>query len=138
MKDQNMRVMRRFVVEILNANNLDALPELVHPDYVHRAPGEELHGPEGLAALLNGYRMAFPDLKVAVDYLTVFGDTTLLCFTLTGTHGGSFLGYPATGRPVRVHGMVHSRHREGKIAEEWEILDRLSLFEQLGLVRSEP
>jgi predicted ester cyclase len=30
--------------------------------------------------------------------------------------------------------MVRSRFREGKIAEEWEILDQLSLFEQLGVL----
>lgn len=136
MHTQNERVMRRFIDDVLNAEHPEALTELVHPEYVHRAPGEELRGHEGLATLLRGYRAAFPDLRVQIEELLSFDDATLLSFTLTGTHGGDLLGYPPTGRPVRVHGMVRSRFRDGKIAEEWEILDRLSLFEQLGLVGS--
>lgn len=134
MQTQNEHVMRRFIDEVLNAENPEALTELVHLEYVHRAPGEELRGHEGLTTLLSGYRAAFPDLRVQSDELLCFDDGTLLSFTLTGTHRGGLLGYPPTGRRVRVHGMVRSRFREGKIAEEWEILDRLSLFEQLGLV----
>lgn len=128
------RVMRRFIDEVLNAANPGGLPELVHPEYVHRAPGEELRGRDALAGLLRGYRTAFPDLRIEADELLCAGDTTVLSFTLTGTHRGDLLGYPPTGHPVRVHGMVRSRFRDGRIAEEWEILDRLSLFEQLGLV----
>jgi len=134
MRTEHEGVMRRFVDEVLNGANLDALPELVHPEYVHRAPGEELRGREGLTALLAGYRTAFPDLRIEPDELWSFEDTTVLVFTLTGTHRGDLLGYPATGHEVRVHGVVRSRFRDGYIAEEWEILDRLSLFEQLGVV----
>lgn len=138
MKASNEQIMRRFVDEILNANDLSTLNELVHEDYVYRAPGEELRGREGLKALLAGYRSAFPDLTIAIDELLCVGDATVLSFTLTGTQRGALLGHPATGRPARVHGMVRSHFRDGKIAGEWEILDRLGLFEQLGLTRSDP
>ena len=57
----------------------------------------------------------------------------MMTFTLTGTHRGPLLGNPATGHRVEVHGMVRSRFRDGKVVEDWEILDRLGLFEQLGL-----
>ncbi len=136
MQTSNEQVMRRFVVEVLNATNFAALGELVHQEYVYRSPGEELRGQEGLAALLNGYRSAFPGLKVQVDELLAFDNAMLLSYTLTGTHRGEFLGNPATGRSVKIHGMVRSLFREGKIAEESELLDQLALFEQLGLIRS--
>ena len=130
----NERVLRRFVDEVINRGDTSALDELVHTDYVYRSPGEELHGPEGLAALFDGYRSAFPDLAVQIDDLVVADDATVMAFTLTGTHRGDLLGISATGRRVRVNGMVRSRFRDGKIAEEWEILDQLSLYEQLGAV----
>ena len=125
--------MRRFVDEVLNRGDATALDELVHPDYVYRSPGEELRGHDGLAAMLNGYREAFPDFKIEIDELLVADDATVLAFTLTGIHRGDLLGIPATGRRVNVQGMVRSRFRDGKIAEEWEILDQQTLFEQLGV-----
>lgn len=137
MNAPNERTMRRMVDEVLNGTNPEAMHELVAEDYVYRAPGEELRGRDGLLALLDGYRAAFPDLKIAVDELISANDVTLLSFTLAGTHRGSLLGHPATGRRVSVHGMVRSRFRDGQIVDEWEIVDRLTLFEQLGLMNAE-
>lgn len=128
------RMVRRFIDEVVNRGDTSALDEIVHPDYVFRSPGEELRGRKGLTALLDGYREAFPDLRIEIDGLHVAGDATVLEFTLTGTHRGDLLGISPTGRQVNVNGMVRSRFREGKIAEEWEILDQLSLFEQLGVL----
>ena len=133
-KGANERAILRFVDEFINRGDTSALQELIHPDYVYRSPGEELHGSDGLAALFAGYRSAFPDLAVQIDDLVVTDDATVMAFTLTGTHRGELLGISATGRRVQVNGMVRSRFRDGKIADEWEILDQLSLFEQLGIV----
>ena len=131
--DSHARVMRRFVDEVVNRGEFSALDELVHPDYVYRSPGEELRGPDGLTALLNGYREAFPDLKMEIDELLVADDATVLAFTLTGIHRGDLLGIQATGRSVKVQGMVRSRVRDEKIVDEWEILDQQTLLEQLGV-----
>ena len=128
------RMVRRFIEEVVNGGDISALDEIIHPDYVHRSPGEELRGREGLTALLKGYREAFPDLHIEIDGLLAAGNATVLEFTLTGTHRGELLGISATGRRVNVNGMVRSRFRDGRIFEEWEILDQLSLFEQLGVV----
>jgi len=133
-KGTNEQAVLRFVDEFINRGDTSALHELIHPDYVYRSPGEELRGPDGLVALFAGYRSAFPDLALEIDDLVVTDDATVMAFTLTGTHRGDLLGISATGRRVRVNGMVRSRFRDGKIAEEWEILDQLSLFEQLGVV----
>ena len=134
MQATNEQVLRRFVDRFVNHGDESVLAELVHPDYVYRSPGEELHGPDGIAALFRGYRGAFPDLRIAIDELLVAGQSTVMRFTLTGTHRGALLGIPATGKAVKVHGMIRSRYREGKLVEEWELLDQLSLFEQLGVV----
>jgi steroid delta-isomerase-like uncharacterized protein len=137
-KGTNERVLRRFVDEVVNRGDTSALDDLVHADYVHRSPGEELRGRKGLAALLDGYRSAFPDLALKIDDLVVADDATVMAFTITGTHRGDLLGIQATGRRVQVNGMVRSRFRDGKIADEWEILDQLTLFEQLGFVGGAP
>jgi steroid delta-isomerase-like uncharacterized protein len=127
-------VMRRFINDVVNDGNFSILDDLVHPDYVYRAPGQELHGPEELKALFAAYRTAFPDLHIDIEDLLIAGDKAVIAFTLTGTHAGVLMGIGATGKEVEAHGMVLSRFKDGKIIEEWEILDQLTLFEQLGVV----
>ncbi len=133
MPDTNETTVRRFVDEVINDGNYSVLHELVHADYVYRSPGTELRGQAALAELFNAYRSGLPDLNVSVDDMIVAGDKVVISITLCGTHTGDLMGIPATGRPVKVHGMVLSRLEHGKIAEEWEILDMLGMFQQLGV-----
>ena len=126
--------MRRFIDDVVNDGNFSILGDLVHPDYVYRAPGQELRGPEELKGLFAAYRTAFPDLHIDIDDLVAADDRVVIAFTLTGTHAGALMGIDATGKKVTANGMVLSRFEDGKIIEEWEILDQLSLFEQLGVV----
>jgi steroid delta-isomerase-like uncharacterized protein len=126
-------IVRRFVDEVINNDDASALSELVHREYRHRTPGRELRGRDGLKALFDDYRSGLPDLNVAIDDLVVSGDKVVTSIRLTGTHSGDLLGIPATGKLLSVHGMVLSRLEDGKIIEEWEILDLLGMFRQLGV-----
>ncbi len=134
MSDINETIVRRFVDEIINNGNYAALQALVHPDYVYRSPDQELHGRAALEDLFTAYRAGIPDLVTTIDELMVAGDTVVISITLTGTHTGNLMGIPATGNPLSVHGMVRSRIQDGKIIEEWEILDMLGMFQQLGVI----
>ncbi|MCG8426874.1 MAG: ester cyclase [Chromatiales bacterium] len=130
----NEVTMRRFVEEVINNGNLPVLDEIIHPKYVFRSPGQELHGREGLRGLFTAYRTAFPDLHVKIDDLVIAGDKAVLSFALSGTHEGDLMGIAATGNQVKVNGMTLSRFESGKIVEEWELLDQLNMFQQLGIV----
>jgi steroid delta-isomerase-like uncharacterized protein len=127
-------VMRRFAEEIVSNGDFSVLDELVDPTYVFRGPGQEVRGLEGLRGVIGAYRTAFPDLKMTVDDLVVAGAKAVVSFTLTGTHEGDLMGIPATGRKARVSGMVLSRFEHGRIVEEWEVLDQLTMLQQLGVV----
>ena len=134
MSEAHEEVMRRFVDEVINNGNFSVLDELVHPNYVYRSPSQELNGPDGLKSLFTAYRNAFPDLNVEIDELVVAGDKVVISIALTGAHEGDLMGIAATGKRVKVHGMVLSRFEDGKIIDEWEILDELAMFQQLGVV----
>lgn len=126
--------MRRFVAEVINQGNFDVADEILDPGYVYRSPDEELHGPEALKSFLAGYHTAFPDLRMAIDELVVADDTVVLFFTLTGTHEGPLMGIPPTGKDIRSCGVIRSRFENGRIVEEWEVLDQLAILTQLGIV----
>jgi predicted ester cyclase len=51
-----------------------------------------------------------------------------------GTHQGETEEFgPPTGRQIEVKGITISRVEGGKIVEEWQVYDNLSLMQQLGL-----
>jgi steroid delta-isomerase-like uncharacterized protein len=127
-------VMRRFIEEVVNNGNFSVLSELIHPNYVYRSPDQEFYGPEGLKGFFTAYRAAFPDLKIEIDDLVAADEKVVISFSLTGTHKDDLMGIAATDKQVKVHGIVMSRFEEGKIIEEWEILDQLTMFQQLGIV----
>ena len=63
------------------------------------------------------------------------GDKVVTRVRLRGTHQGEIEEFgPATGRQVEVEGLSLHRIEGGKIVEEWNSYDNLSLLQQLGLV----
>ena len=60
------------------------------------------------------------------------GDKVVTRFEWTGTHRGEFLGVPATGRSVKVWGVVIDRLEAGRIKDTRILMDALGLMMQLG------
>lgn len=125
------QIVRTLIERAINAQDYSVLPDLLHDDYVFRTPGEELVGEEALRGLFRMYHAALPDLHVRIDDMFGDGDRVATSFTLSGTHDGALMGTPPTGRRVSVRGVIHSRLRDGRIEEEWEILDESALVQQL-------
>ncbi|MCB2263687.1 MAG: ester cyclase [Candidatus Thiosymbion ectosymbiont of Robbea hypermnestra] len=136
MSEAHKEVMRLYWEEAINKGNYSVLEEVADPNYVLCTPGQELHGVEDLKGLLASYRTAFPDAHLEIDDMVFEGDKVVTCFTVTGTHKGDLTGIAPTGKQVKFSGMILSRFENGKIVEEWEILDQLTMLQQLGVVSS--
>jgi steroid delta-isomerase-like uncharacterized protein len=120
----------RDCFEQASHGNFDALHSIVAPDYVVHP--EEVRGPDGLAAMVQGYRDAFADLSVTIEHQFTEGDYVATRTTIRGRHEGDLMGTPATGRQVEFGGLTISRCRDGKIEEEWELVDMMTLLGQIG------
>jgi steroid delta-isomerase-like uncharacterized protein len=125
-------VVRILIDEAFNKGNLSVLENIIHSDYQFHSPTERMVGLDELSAFISYLRLAFPDIQIRIEDQILGGEKICTRFTLTGTHLGDFLGIPKTGRSVKVQGVVVSRLKEGLIVEEWEILDQLTLSQQLG------
>ena len=132
----NSNVVRRFIAEVLNQGKIDATGQFFCDDMVEQVPlPGQGPGLEGLKDALRGLRAAFPDMHWTVQEQIAEGDKVLSRFEWIGTHRGTFLGVPATGRPVTVWGMVIDRLEGGKIKDTRIIMDTLGLMMQLGAVQ---
>lgn len=120
----------RACFENASRGNLDALDEIVAPNYVLHP--DEVHGADGLKEMVKGYRNALSGLRVTIDQQFTEGDYVATRFTIRGTHDGNLMGTPPSGKEVAFTGITISRCEEGRILEEWEITDTLSLLGQAG------
>jgi steroid delta-isomerase-like uncharacterized protein len=133
--DQNKRIVRRLVDEAQNAGDLAVVDELLSEDFVDHTPMEGLPGNrEGVRMLFAALREAFPDLKVDISEQIAEDDRVVTRKTFKGTHGGPFLGLPATGSSVRFEVVDILTIRERRICEHRVVLDKLSLMQQLGAI----
>lgn len=134
--DDLKAILRRFVDEVFNGGNLDAIEQFIAPSYIRHDPGlpMEVRGPDGVRQYIAMFRTAFPDLHLELEDLLVEGDRLALRLTGTGTHRGPLPGIPPTGRKGSVWSMEIHRFEHGKIVEQWVLIDNLSLLQQLGVI----
>jgi steroid delta-isomerase-like uncharacterized protein len=131
---ENKRVLRRYFEEVLNGGNVDLLDELAAEDYLEHNPfpgqgtgrGWLKERARTLAGALSSH--------LSIDHMIAEGEGVVVWWTNEGTHVGEFLGIPPTGRPFRHSGVGLYRVRDGRMAEHTEIVDNLSLFQQLGVI----
>jgi len=133
----NVAVAHRWF-DVMTAGQLDVIDTLFAPTYQLHYPELDsgVVGPEVIRGLVSAYREAFPDLSFTVDDTIASGDMVLVRWTAEGTHRGSLLGAPATGRFARWTGMSAFRMRDGRIVEDWVESDRLGMLQQLGLAHA--
>ena len=135
MTQDNRSIVRHFIEESINQGKIESAAKFVWEDVVEQVPFPgQGPGLEGLQDVLRGMRNAFPDLYFGIEEQIAEGDKVLTRFEWTGTHKNEFLGVPATGRPVKVWGMVIDRLEEGRIKETRIIMDIFGLMMQLGAV----
>jgi steroid delta-isomerase-like uncharacterized protein len=131
--EENKQFMQRFVEEVINQKNLDALDTLVAQDFVEQVPFPgQGPGREGLRYAISTFLAAFPDLHWTVEEQIAEGEKVVSRFRMTGTHQGAFLGIAPTGKSVEVWGIVIDVVRAGKFAESRIIMDTIGLMQQLG------
>jgi steroid delta-isomerase-like uncharacterized protein len=106
---------------------------------VHGLPEEFGRGLDSARRAVSMYFEAFPDLRHEVLDLVAEGDMVVTRNRLTGTHGGEFLGVPASSRTIEWEDADFFRFNDaGKIAENWTYVDMLAVLAQIGLVPEEP
>ena len=124
------KAVARACFENAVARNYEAFNDILTEDYVLHP--EEVRGADGLKAMVQGYHDALSGLRVSIDQQFGEGDYVATRITLTGTHDGELMGTPPTGKEVSFTGITISRCEGGRIAEEWEIVDTVSLLAQVG------
>jgi len=83
---------------------------------------------------MENFRSAFPDSDLHIEEEIAEDDKVVIRWGFSGTHQGSLLGIPATGKKVKWTGITIYQIVDGKVIEERGEEDFLGFFRQIGLV----
>jgi predicted ester cyclase len=107
-----------------------------------------LHGPlhrmhagwEGTEQFWLGYLAALPDAKLVIDHSIALEEPgrpvrTSTRWRLAGTHAGHGAFGPPSGAPVLILGITQAHVWDGRIQQEWTVVDELAVHRMIGLQR---
>jgi serine phosphatase RsbU (regulator of sigma subunit)/predicted ester cyclase len=119
-EDQNKALVRRLL-EAHAAGDLDALEELLAPDFVDHSllPGQD-PGREGYIRSAAEQHAALSDIRYIFEYQATDGDMVISRLTMRATHDrGMLFGVAPTGKAWSAPIIVIDRVSGGRIVEEW-------------------
>lgn len=114
----------------LTAHDIEALAALFADDYVNHqmsaaapAPASGTTAKQGTVGFFAARLKGMPDLNVSIEALVAGEDRCAASFVNTGTHKGTYLGVPPTGKSLRFTSCDIFRAADGKIVEHWGMGD---------------
>lgn len=134
MATEHEALVRRFYDEIVNERKLELIDELVSPDFVEHEefPGLAA-GRDGIKEFFGIMLDAFPDMRFEVEDIITTEDTAVVRLRMRGTHQGTFMDIPATGKKIDVATIDWVRIRDGVVVEHWGVTDTGAMMQQLGV-----
>ena len=135
----NRQTLDRFMQQVWNEGDASAVDSFLADDYViHSDPGDPWDGQtlsrEGFKQRLAISRAPFPDLHFDIAEMMADGDRVAIAWKMRGTQTGPLGDRPASGRAIDVHGMTIYYFRDGRITGHRQIVDRIGVARQLGLM----
>ena len=129
--EQNKTLVRQILEDMdQNWGSLDVVDKWFTPDLQLHFNGVDMD----LAAykeMLPVVFSAFSTMRHEIHLLTAEGDLVTAVVTAHVKHTGEWEGIAATDRTVSVPDTAVIRLRDGKIAEEWVVMDSGSLKQQI-------
>jgi predicted ester cyclase len=100
---------------------------LIFHDFPPNLPANK----EGFKQFIYLLWRAFPDIRIMFDDIIIEGNKVACRYNLTGTHKGEFMDLRPSDKQFRVNGMTVFSFRDSRCIERWNLVDMMSLMEQL-------
>jgi predicted ester cyclase len=97
----------------------------------HDFPPNQPANKEGFKQFIYLLWKAFPDITITFDDIIIEGNKVACRYNLSGTHKGEFADLLPTDKQFMVKGMTIFSFCDAKVIERWNVVDMISLMEQL-------
>ena len=92
------KVIARKMLDAVNRQDLDAIDDLVVPEYVNHPM--QLKSREDLKQILSRQYRGLPDIHRTIEDVIADGDWVWIRAKITGTHTGEYRGIAPTGKKI--------------------------------------
>lgn len=128
----NRAIVLAVIERAWNAGDVGGLDTLLAPLHRFHFRGRvDTISIAGFQRTVMRWRAGLADFRMRVEDVVADGDRVAVRATMTGTHEGSLLGVPPSGRRVSASMMVFARIENRRIVEIWEDYDEYGLRRQL-------
>jgi steroid delta-isomerase-like uncharacterized protein len=137
--NNNTTLLRNFFDRIWNTGDVTDVPQFIAPAYtIHSDPGDRWDGQtltvDQFCERMVTSRAPFPDLTFSVHIMIDGGDCVVANWVMSGTHQAPLGDFPATGRTINIHGMTIYYVSDGRLTGHRQVVDRLAVLQQLGML----
>jgi predicted ester cyclase len=135
------KILVRRLEEAMNSRQLDALDEVVAPNFVRHCQATPNLDVRSLAQFKDFLRQdvaVFPDNTQTFTHVVAEGEMVAVWATYEGTQVGQMGPFPPSGKKVRFDFAAILRVENGKLAELWVTWDNMTILAQLGYLPAAP
>ena len=129
--------LEKMIDDFWHKQEFDEVYKVYADDFVfHRPPFPSVKGKEANRAADEGMLVAFSENLCIIDEIIVEGQVAAMRWTWQAVHSGTSLtlGIPPSGKRVKISGCSVYHFHDGKLVEQWEFGDNLSLLQQMGVI----
>jgi steroid delta-isomerase-like uncharacterized protein len=126
--NENVASVGAFFERVLNGGDVASLESFAHRDVL---VADSTPGIEGFRRLLVEMRNTFANPEYKVLETVSEGEKVVVRFSAKATHAGGFMGIPATGRKLKLWGVMIFRFEAGAVAEFWSVVEAQGILKQL-------
>jgi steroid delta-isomerase-like uncharacterized protein len=119
-----------------NSHDIEKVLGFYSSHYIGEDVGQAflLRGREGIRAMLENYWQAFPDLEFTMTDAVVQDSRVAIVWMAEGTHQGTIMNIPPTGRKVAVRGVSVIDVQDGLVVRGQYVWDLAGMLRHMGLL----
>ena len=130
--DEIEAVAHRWHLEVVPVGKLEVVDEILTPEVVVHANGQEVRGADGTKQRASVFPIAFPDLPITHHAASGLGKRVAIRWTADATQRGDDCGIPPSGQRIPCEGLACFHVHDGQIAARWLAYDQRGPLQQPG------
>jgi steroid delta-isomerase-like uncharacterized protein len=124
------------LINAWNSHDVEAITSFYAPEYegVDVGQAHPERGIEGRRLSAERYLRAYPDLYVELEQVVSEGDVVMTSWVARGTHLGTLMGIPPSGRKISVRGTSTFKFERGGFVRAVYVWDVAGMLREIGLL----